>query len=129
MFVLESDPTGAEFLETVEDAPYTFFVPGDAGLNKFAATAVMDFTDPGGLIDLLKYHAVLDSVLLAEDLKCDTVLDMESGDSTTTECEGNKFYQVGKGNTAESRPLITQTDIVTCNGVVHVVDNVIVPAP
>jgi hypothetical protein len=55
---------------------------------------------------------------------------MTNGFFTETQCDRDGFiYQVGTGNTDSDKPLVVEVDIDACNGIVHVVDNVILPDP
>jgi Fasciclin domain len=78
---------------------------------------------------ILQYHAV-EGEVLSTDLVCESEVEMANGVVTETQClEDGSIFQVGTGNTEDSRPLIVEVDIDACNGVVHVVDNVILPDP
>jgi len=78
---------------------------------------------------ILQYHAVEDEIL-SDDLVCEAEVEMSNGFFTETQCDDDGYiYQVGTGNTNSNRPLVVQVDIDACNGVVHVVDNVILPDP
>jgi hypothetical protein len=52
---------------------------------------------------------------------------MTNGEDSRTVCKGDAIYQKGGGNTDDALPQIISADIVACNGVVHVVDNVMLP--
>ena len=53
---------------------------------------------------------------------------MISGEETTTVCADSIIFQVGAGNAAGSIPSIVAPDGVACNGVIHAIDGVILPA-
>jgi len=110
---------------------YTLFAPSNEafeGLDNDKVDALLE--DPTeGFQDLLKYH-VSDSIYFEKDLSCEkkiyTLLGDNSDDfTTTTKCDSGEIFQKGNGNDVGAYPMIIATDIVTCNGVVHVVDKVI----
>jgi uncharacterized surface protein with fasciclin (FAS1) repeats len=70
-------------------------------------------------------------LLYKDNLKrrCSYLLKMGSGDYTRTICknEKQKLYQKGAGNLDGDRPQIIKFDREACNGVIHTVDEVILP--
>ena len=52
---------------------------------------------------------------------------MVSGEETTTVCIEGQIFQSGAGNTFSSLPKIVASDGVSCNGVIHAVDQIILP--
>ena len=85
-----------------------------------------DITNTDSIAALLYYHAVPDVKLFFGDLFCDGKLNMAAGGMTTTICDGANRFQVGEGN-EDLMPKIVGADIETCNGVVHIVDQIIQP--
>ena len=83
---------------------------------------------------ILLYHAS-NKVYFEDDLVCDKELDTLVGsdfkfETSSVICNEDGTFQVGNGNKDKDFwPLITETDILTCNGVIHVVDNVLLPMP
>merc|ERR1712238_323677 len=68
--------------------------------------------------------------LTYEELSCQGLLDMTTGKTSRTKCDDGKRYQNGPGNhDSETFPMITKnsSDIVTCNGIVHTIDAVMLP--
>lgn len=65
---------------------------------------------------------------LLED-RCRDLLEMGSGENTRTICDKNKheIFQKGGGNKDNEKPKIVLFDIDTCNGIIHVVDRLILP--
>lgn len=84
------------------------------------------------LKDLLLLHVVVGRVLDEDDLKdrCGDSLTMANGDQTCTTCKNNKddIFQVGTGNPDCDLPEIFIFDIKACNGIVHAIDEVILPS-
>ena len=90
--------------------------------------------DPEGeLKKVLLYH-VADGKLMEDDLECGLELPMLSpdpfiSDYSNTVCQELGKYQIGNGNVFGMWPLIIEADLETCNGVIHVVDDVLIPKP
>lgn len=78
------------------------------------------------LTDILLCHAVED-VVYSTDLECSSTVSMANGETTRTVCEEDGIYLYGKGNDMNAMPLIVLVDIEACNGVIHAVDEVILP--
>ncbi len=114
-----------------ESGTLTLFAPSNEAFEHLGDEMLANLLeDPTGeLKDILRYH-ISDEIYFESDLYCDREIDTLRGDtsddSTTTKCKARGAYQKGKGN-KKPYPRISHTDMVTCNGVVHVVDNVILP--
>ena len=107
------------------EASLTVFAPNNAAFEAIAD--VLPTLTPEQVEFVLLYH-VVDGVVLSDDLVCEADVTMLNGLNTTTECvNGDGIFQVGGGNSALNAPRIISTDIEACNGVIHVVDNVILP--
>lgn len=98
--------------------PFTVFAPTDAAFAKIPK-AKLDalLKDKAALTKVLTYHVVPGKVMAA-DLKAGKVKTVE-GDSLTVTTSGGKV-KVDKAN-------VTKTDIVADNGVIHVIDTVVMP--
>eukprot|EP00537_Pseudo-nitzschia_pungens_P006901 CAMPEP_0172378164 /NCGR_PEP_ID=MMETSP1060-20121228/69279_1 /TAXON_ID=37318 /ORGANISM="Pseudo-nitzschia pungens, Strain cf. cingulata" /LENGTH=919 /DNA_ID=CAMNT_0013105879 /DNA_START=25 /DNA_END=2784 /DNA_ORIENTATION=+ len=88
--------------------------------------------DPLLLREILWYHTRVGEVYTS-DLKCEggpfETLPMASGQTTTINCTGDSLqitHIAGSGNNAPG-PMITAKNIKACNGVIHVIDAVILP--
>jgi uncharacterized surface protein with fasciclin (FAS1) repeats len=125
----------AEIDEVLEDEIGTFFTlfaPSNEafeGLGDATLTALLE--DPtGALQDVLKYH-LSDKIYFQKDLFCERKIDTLRGDTSddfiTTTCSPDGVFQKGQGNDASELPKIIATDTVTCDGVVHVIDKVLLP--
>jgi uncharacterized surface protein with fasciclin (FAS1) repeats len=79
------------------------------------------------LVDILTFHAVAGEVVFSTDLNCTGPLTMANGKTSRTICEGVDIFQKGAGNPRDTMPQIVDTDIEACNGVVHVVNQVMLP--
>jgi len=116
-----------------ETGTYTIFAPSNDAFEKLGEEVVNDLVSNnprGELRDILNYH-ISDNIYFEKDLYCDRKIDTLRGDSsddfTTTKCKSRGLFQKGNGNEDGAHPFILATDVVTCNGIVHVVDKVILP--
>lgn len=98
--------------------PFTVFAPTDAAFAKIPK-AKLDalLKDKAALTKVLTYHVVPGKVMAA-DVRSGMVKTVE-GDSVTVKAMGGKVM-VDKAN-------VTKTDIAADNGVIHVVDTVLMP--
>jgi uncharacterized surface protein with fasciclin (FAS1) repeats len=102
------------------DATLTVFAPTDAAFNALPAGALDGLlADPSGdLTQILLYH-VLGSVVLSTDLADGQTPTTLQGDDVTVTIDG--------GNVMINDAMVTVVDLVADNGVVHVIDAVLVP--
>jgi uncharacterized surface protein with fasciclin (FAS1) repeats len=111
-------------------ALFTAFAPTDEALEDAVAKG-LNVDDTELVKDLLEYHMVFRSELKSTDIDCslETLppLRMANGDITNIQCVLDAIFVVGSGNIGDELPRITEADIKTCNGVVHVLDEVILP--
>ena len=102
--------------------PFTVFAPTDEAFAKLPAGTLEHLLKPEQKAELqriLTYHVVSGTVMAADVVKLRTAKTV-SGDSVTiTARDGN--VQVDKAN-------VVKTDIAASNGVIHVIDAVILPA-
>jgi uncharacterized surface protein with fasciclin (FAS1) repeats len=114
--------------------PYTVFAPTDAAFAKLPAGTVDNLLKPDGkskLTGLLTYH-VVPGVVLADDLRRAVqsgggkaeLATVGGGKVTATDAGGTLVITDAKGG--QSR--VTQGDVMQSNGVVHVVDAVLMPS-
>lgn len=52
---------------------------------------------------------------------------MTNGKDSRTICEGGATYQKGEENSEDERPRIISQDIEACNGVIHIISEVMLP--
>lgn len=106
------------------DGPFTVFAPTDAAFTAAGLTAsVINAAEPNSLTPVLGYHVISGAVFsidLADGITPSMLL---SGTTTITLNGGAKI----KGNGNSSASNITVTDILTTNGVIHVIDQVLLP--
>ncbi|PKO02424.1 MAG: beta-Ig-H3/fasciclin [Chloroflexi bacterium HGW-Chloroflexi-5] len=101
--------------------PFTVFAPTDDAFAKLAAGTVETLLLPENkdqLVSILTYHVVAGSVMAADVVKL-TSADTLNTQSVTIKVEDGKVYI----NDAQ----VIITDILTSNGVIHVIDQVILP--
>jgi len=98
--------------------PFTVFAPTDAAFAKLPK-ADLDalLADKSKLTAVLTYHVVPGKVMAA-DVKSGAVTTVE-GRALTVTADGGKVMVDGAS--------VTATDIVADNGVIHVIDSVVIP--
>ena len=106
--------------------PFTVFAPTDTAFAALDPALVSFLTDPANVADLqsvLLYH-VVGGRSLASDVTAVTSVTTLQGDDVTITINGNTVtLNAGTANPAN----IITTDIETSNGVIHVIDAVLVP--
>ncbi|WP_322791347.1 fasciclin domain-containing protein [Bellilinea sp.] len=112
----------AELVETLKgEGPFTVFAPTDEAFAKLPAGTLEDLLKPENkqtLTNILLYHVVPGRVL-AEDVVKLTEAETALGQKVTIKVEDGKVFI----NNAQ----VIVTDIKTTNGVIHVIDTVILP--
>ncbi len=116
--------TEAGLIDTLKGAgPFTVFAPTDEAFAK-VPKADLDalLKDKKKLTAVLTYHVVSGKVLAADVVK------MKDGSKVKT-VEGSEFTLGNKdGKVKVDAANVTKTDIECSNGVIHVIDSVIMPA-
>lgn len=125
----------AGLVDTLQGAgPFTVFAPTNSAFNALPAGTVDDLVKPENktvLTKILTYHVVpgrLDAAALKQQVKAgngQATLKTASGDTLTALMNGpnNIVIRDGKGGTAD----ITTYDVYQSNGVIHVLDSVLMP--
>lgn len=114
--------TAAGLVDTLQgDGPFTVFAPTDEAFAKLPAGTVENLLKPENkqaLIDILTYHVV------AGEVKAEQVVKLDSAKTV----EGSKVdIKVKDGSVFVDNAQVVQTDISASNGVIHVIDSVILP--
>lgn len=127
------DQTGLDGKLDRDDSELTVFVPSDSAFEKLLEDLDVDnFDDYPTLKDLVEVHIHEDGIVDGDDLedRCGELLLMLNGEETRTKCEnyGPKLFQKGSGNSNDETPRIVAYDIEACNGVMHIVNRVILPS-
>lgn len=100
--------------------PFTVFAPTDAAFAKLpAGTVDALLKDIPQLTKILTYHVVSGKVLAADVVKLDSAPTVE-GSSVSIDASGGSV----KINNAN----VTTADVDTDNGVIHIIDTVLIPA-
>ena len=109
----------AGLAETLKgDGPFTVFAPTDdafAKLPEGTVEALLD--DPEQLSAILTYHVVAGKLMAADVVAADSLQTVQGGELDVDTSDGARI-----GGAA-----IVQTDITTSNGVIHVIDTVLLP--
>ena len=113
--------TEAGLVETLKgDGPFTVFAPTDAAFLKVDAKALEDLkADKAKLGDVLKAHVVAGKVMAADVVKL-TEVETLQGTKFPVKVEGDKVM-IGDAT-------VSQADVAAKNGVIHVIDTVLMPA-
>ena len=112
----------AGLVETLKGkGPFTVFAPTDEAFAKLPAGTVENLLKPENkatLIAILTYHVVPGKVMAADVVKLSEAKTVQ-GSSVKIKVENGKVKVDGAN--------VVSTDIETTNGVIHVIDSVILP--
>jgi uncharacterized surface protein with fasciclin (FAS1) repeats len=112
----------AGLVETLKgEGPFTVFAPTDEAFAKLPDGVVADLLKPENVVRLravLSFHVVAGSVPAAEVVKLDSAKTV-NGQAVDIAVDGGKVM-VGSAN-------VVTPDIMASNGVIHVIDSVILP--
>lgn len=114
----------AGLVETLEGkGPFTVFAPSDAAFAKLPKAALDSLlADKAALTSVLTFHVVPGRVLAADIVKAGNVAPRTvNGQVLDVVARDGKVYVNGAQ--------VTSADIVASNGVIHVIDSVLLPAP
>jgi uncharacterized surface protein with fasciclin (FAS1) repeats len=115
---LASALTAADLVDTLKSkGPFTVFAPTDAAFAKIPK-ADLDalLKDKAKLTAVLTYHVVPGKVMAA---------DVKAGKVKTV--QGSELTVTTKGGVMVDGAKVSATDIVADNGVIHVIDSVLLP--
>lgn len=112
----------ADLVETLKgDGPFTVFAPTDAAFKKLPAgtlESLLKEENKGKLAGILTYHVVSGKVMAADVGGLKSAKTVQGGE-VAIKVEGDKVMVGGAA--------VTATDIVCSNGVIHVIDTVMLP--
>jgi uncharacterized surface protein with fasciclin (FAS1) repeats len=112
----------AGLVETLSGkGPFTVFAPTDEAFKKVPEKVLADLLKPENkdkLVAVLTYHVVPGKVMAADVVKLKSAKTVQGSEAKITVKEGN--VSIDKAN-------VVKTDIVAKNGVIHVIDAVILP--
>lgn len=103
------------------EGPYTVFAPTDEAFSKLPEGTVEDLLKPenkGKLVAILTYHVVPGKVMASQVATMDSAKTVNGKSLTITKNEEGVMV-----NDAH----VVRTDIECSNGVIHVIDNVVIP--
>ena len=112
--------TAADLVDTLKGAgPFTVFAPTDAAFNSLPA-GLLDslLANTTALTHVLTYHVVSGELMASDVTNLMSVTTLQGGSLPITTTDGQ--VKIGIAT-------ITQTDIKCSNGVIHVIDTVLVP--
>jgi uncharacterized surface protein with fasciclin (FAS1) repeats len=109
----------ADLVDTLKgDGPFTVFAPTDAAFAKLPAGALDALLqDKSKLSTVLTYHVVPGKVMAAQ---------VKPGEVKTVQGQSLNVSTKG-GSVMVDNAKVTKTDIGASNGVIHVIDTVILP--
>jgi uncharacterized surface protein with fasciclin (FAS1) repeats len=114
--------TAAGLIETLKSAgPFTVFAPSDAAFAKLPAGTVADLVKPENkakLTAILTLH-VMPGKVMAADVKGKKV--------SPASVNGEALHVDGTNGVTVNGSKVTSADIACTNGVIHVIDTVILP--
>jgi len=102
--------------------PFTVFAPTNAAFDKLPKGTVESLLKPENkdkLIAVLTYHVVAAKVMAADAVKLDKAKTVNGAEFTISLKDGKVFLN----GTSQ----VVKTDLETSNGVIHVIDSVILP--
>jgi uncharacterized surface protein with fasciclin (FAS1) repeats len=110
----------AGLVDTLKSAgPFTVFAPTDEAFAKLPPGALDSLiANPGKLKAVLTYHVVASKVMAADVVKIKEARTVQ-GSSAKVKAKGGKVMIDGAN--------VVKTDIACSNGVIHVIDSVILP--
>jgi uncharacterized surface protein with fasciclin (FAS1) repeats len=103
------------------EGPLTVFAPTNAAFAKLPAGTVESLLLPENkakLVEILTYHVVAGKVMAADVVKIDSATSLQGQTIKVTVTDGS--VMVGNAN-------VVATDIKASNGVIHVIDTVLLP--
>ncbi|MBZ0304827.1 MAG: fasciclin domain-containing protein [Anaerolineae bacterium] len=113
---------GADLVQTLKgDGPFTVFAPTDAAFAKLPEGTVANLLKPENkdqLVAILTYHVVPGKVMASDVVNLKLAKTVNGKDLTID--SGANGVKIDNAN-------VVTTDIETSNGVIHIIDTVILP--
>jgi uncharacterized surface protein with fasciclin (FAS1) repeats len=123
---LVSAVEAVDLAETLSgDGPFTVFAPTNAAFEALPAGTLESLLEPANkqqLADILTYH-VVPATVMAKDVEPGDVTTVNGATFEVAAENGGVTITDGQGGTAK----VVTTDIVASNGVIHVIDAVLIP--
>lgn len=112
----------ADLVETLRgDGPFTVFAPTDDAFSKLPAGTLESLLEPKNkakLQAILTYHVVAGNVMASE------VVNLSSAKTVNGK---TLKIRVNNGSVMIDNAKVIKTDIATSNGVIHIIDTVVIP--
>lgn len=106
--------------------PYTVIAPSNVAFNAMPSGSMERFLKPENLAQLLSimnYHIVSGEVLTSQLVSGQKLKTVNGQEVVAELADSNVYFIDAKGNKA----LVTKSDVKTKNGVIHIVDAVLLP--
>jgi uncharacterized surface protein with fasciclin (FAS1) repeats len=100
------------------EGPFTVFAPTDEAFDNLFASVEIDMNDTETLTEVLTYHVASGAIMAADVVNMTSIPTLQGGELTVEVTD--EGVMVGGAN-------VTATDIVCSNGVIHVIDAVLMP--
>lgn len=114
--------SAAGLVDTLKsDGPFTVFAPNNAAFDKLPDGTVASLLEPESLTTLqsiLTYHVVAGNVMAADVVQLDRATTVNGKDVHIRVRDGSVYVNDSK---------VIATDIVGSNGVIHIIDSVLLP--
>lgn len=127
--------TEAELVDTLNgDGPFTVFAPTNAAFDALpdgTVASLLEDENQSQLQGILTYHVVPGNVMASDLIK---LINMNDGTAEVTTVQGGTLKAMLDGSNVKlmdemgNTAMVTGTDIAASNGVVHVIDTVIMPS-
>ena len=119
---LATAATAAGLVDTLKsDGPFTVFAPTDDAFGKLPPGTVEELLKPenkGKLAEILTYHVVPGKVMAKDVAGMTSAKTVQGSDVKIASKDGHVMINNAK---------VTQADVPASNGVIHVIDNVLIP--
>ncbi len=100
------------------EGPFTVFAPTDEAFDNLFASIEIDMNDTETLTEVLTYHVASGAIMAADVVNMTSIPTLQGGNLTVEVTD--EGVMVGGAN-------VTARDIVCSNGVIHVIDAVLMP--
>ena len=118
---------------TDADKSFTVFAPTDAAFHKLGVFPLAFLLgNPAILADTLLYHVYADSVVLADGAISVAASDqsiLEMANATAEKSGGRTALSLSDTGLTVNLASVTSANVMASNGVIHVIDNVMLPPP